>query len=81
MLSINAGLSAAQSRQTLATFPGGNRMVLARGRSYLHTDSEIIAFDRAGYVEAAVAARRHGERRKELTARLRKVDRAATKCA
>ncbi|HAV63866.1 MAG TPA: hypothetical protein DCY13_16065, partial [Verrucomicrobiales bacterium] len=59
-------------KDQLATF-SGNHMIVRAGRSYLHSDTELSALDRARYLELARERRDHSATQGELSKQLREL--------
>lgn len=59
-------------KDQLATFQG-NHMVVFRGRSYLHSDTELSALDRARYLELARERKEYGTEQGGLAKELREL--------
>ncbi len=54
-------------------FPGGNHMVVTPDRSYFHTDTQLIAMDRARMLPLAAEKRKSQTRQAELEKRLKQL--------
>jgi len=65
----------AETRDELAVFEGGNHIIVYGNVSYLQTDTELAALDRAHYLELAAKQERLMARQARIAARLKKASR------
>jgi len=60
-------------------FPGGNHMVVTATRSYIHTDTQLIAMDRARMLRLAAEKKKLQARQAELEKRLKQLGKGGPK--